>query len=85
MNTKSKKLTSKAGLTIPKDMRFDAGFTPGMAIDLIPTTDGILVKPHVPTCRFCGSIESIGTVKDMDVCAKCAKELVQEVNDKYAV
>lgn len=84
MNTKSKKLTSKAGLTIPKDMRFDAGFTGGMAVDLERTNEGILIKQHLPTCRFCGSVESVGKVKGMEICAKCALEIKKEVEAKYA-
>ncbi len=82
--TKSKKLTSKSAVTIPKDLRFEAGFTGGMAVDIEPVKGGILIKPHLPTCRFCGSIESVDTLKGMEVCAKCAIELKKEVEQKYA-
>lgn len=83
---KTKKLTSKAGVTIPKDIRAALDLTGGEAIDLIPTGNGdILLRKHAPRCRFCGSIESVGKVKDIDVCPKCARELVEEVHQKYAV
>ena len=40
METKHKKLTSKDGLTIPKDIRLAAGFAGGMAVDIEKTADG---------------------------------------------
>ena len=35
----SKRLTSKSGITIPKDMRLQLGWEPGMSVDL--ESDGI--------------------------------------------
>lgn len=44
----SKKLTSKAGITIPKALRADMGWQPNMAVDLIPQEDGSLtIRPHI--------------------------------------
>ena len=52
----SKKLTSKAGITIPKALRADMGWQPNMAVDLIPQEDGSLtIRPHIDLCRFCGA------------------------------
>lgn len=84
MNIKQKKLSTKAALTIPKDLRAEAGFIGGMAVDLIPKEDGILVRKHLPTCRFCGFVQEVKTVKGMEVCSTCANEIKQEVTDKYA-
>lgn len=81
---KSKKLSSKAAITIPKDIRLDAGFVGGMAVDIEKTPDGILIKPHRPTCRFCGSIESVQTIMGMEMCSECAAKLLKEVSEKYA-
>ena len=39
----SKKLTSKAGITIPKALRADLGWQPSMAVDLAPQEDGSLI------------------------------------------
>lgn len=56
----SKKLTSKAGITIPKALRADMGWQPNMAVDLIPQEDGSLtIRPHIDLCRFCGAHESV--------------------------
>lgn len=82
---KSKKLTSKAALTIPKDLRTEAGFIGGMAVDIEPTKDGILVRKHLPTCRFCGSVENVKVLKGMEICKTCADEMFKEAQEKYAV
>jgi transcriptional pleiotropic regulator of transition state genes len=77
---KSKQLTNKSSLTIPKDMRAEAGFFPGMAVDMETVRDGILVKPHVPVCRFCGRPEGVKKVaQTMDVCPSCRQALRREL------
>lgn len=77
---KSKRLTSKSGLTIPKDMRAETGFFPGMAVDMETVGNGnILIKPHVPVCRFCGRPEGVKKVAQMDVCPACRRALRKEL------
>lgn len=82
MTTVSKKLTSKAGVTIPKAMRLHLGWDGGMAIDLQITADGaLLIKPHVDLCRFCGSYENVKKYKDICVCKSCGKDLKEVIED----
>ena len=81
--TKYKKLTRKAGITIPKDLRAEAGFSPNMAIDLIATDEGVLIKKHVPTCNLCGSIENVVAVDGFEICIVCAGKLNEAVGLKY--
>jgi transcriptional pleiotropic regulator of transition state genes len=69
---KSKRLTGASGVTIPKDMRTEMGFHPGMAVDLETTEDGVLLKPHVPICHFCGSPEDVAHVSEINICRECA-------------
>lgn len=83
METKYKKLTSKAGLTIPKDIRLAAGFTGGMAVDIEETAEGIMIRKHRPTCCYCGSVENVRCIKGRDTCKKCADEIVEEVKKAY--
>ena len=71
----SKKLTSKNGLTIPKQIRAEAGFFPGMAVDIKTTAEGINITPHVPVCRFCGGIEKVVRIMDIEVCRGCGGSL----------
>lgn len=80
---KHKKLTSKAGITLPKDMRHDAGMAPGMAVDMITTDEGILIRKHVPTCNICGSTEKIIAYAGFEICAECAKYLYEEAVNAY--
>lgn len=76
---KSKRLTNKSGITIPKDMRTSSGFFPGMAIDMESVPEGILIRPHVPVCRFCGSPEDIRKISGMETCANCRESLRKEL------
>lgn len=77
---KHKRLTSKSGITVPKDLRAEAGFFPGMAVDMETTPDGIVIRPHVKVCRFCGSPEGLVTVQGIAVCRACVK-ILREVTD----
>lgn len=81
---KYKKLSKARGVTVPKDLAANLGLFAGSAIDLVETAEGILLRKHVPTCVFCGSAESVDTVKSKEVCSKCACEMREEINSKYA-
>jgi len=83
METKHKKLTSKAGLTIPKDIRLAAGFAGGMAGDIEKTADGIMIRKHRPTCCYCGSVDNVRSIKGRDTCRNCAEEIIEEVKTAY--
>lgn len=76
---KHKRLTSKNGLTIPKDLRLDAGFHPGMAVTMECQSDGsILIQKSSPICRFCGSPEAV-SFQGVDICKSCTEELWKAV------
>lgn len=85
MKLRCKKLSGSGQITIPKDMRFATGIRNNMAVDIEQVEGGILIRQHTRACRFCGSIESIGTIKGEPVCPKCAKEVYEEVRENYAV
>lgn len=78
-----KVLSRTRSVTIPKDMAAVKDIRAGAGIDLVDTEDGILIRNHLPVCRFCGSKESVGTVKGEEVCAKCAAEIRAEIAEKY--
>lgn len=73
--TKQKRLTSKCGITIPKDLRANFGLMGGQAVDLVEMTNGILIRKHVPTCFCCGSVVDVRAYKGYEICGKCVKEL----------
>lgn len=76
----SKKLTSKAGITIPKSMRANLGWQPSMAVDLLEQEDGsLLIRPHVDLCRFCGTHKNVRKYKDVCVCKECAEKMKEAV------
>ncbi|WP_173332298.1 AbrB/MazE/SpoVT family DNA-binding domain-containing protein [Ruminococcus flavefaciens] len=76
----SKKLTSSAGLTIPKDLRLRLGWKAGMSVDIEPTSDGaLLIRAHSPRCRFCGAYGNVHRYKDINICAECAQEMKEAI------
>lgn len=76
----SKKLTSKAGITVPKALRADLGWQPGMAVDLSGTEDGaLIIKPHIDLCRFCGTHENVHKYKDTCVCSACFEKMKEAI------
>ena len=79
MKTKHKKMPRSGGITIPKDMRFETGLFPGTAVDLTVTENGILIGRHVPTCRFCGSIEKVIEYRGTEICPACADKIMERV------
>lgn len=81
---KYKKVSKARGITVPKDIAEVYGIFAGAAVDLVERNDGILLRKHLPTCVLCGSIESVDTVKGKEICAKCAREMREEINNKYA-
>lgn len=85
MKLRSKKLSGSGQITIPKDLRFATGIRCNTAVDIEQVEGGILIRQHTKACRFCGSTESVGTIKGEPVCPKCAKEIYREVEEQYAV
>ena len=78
MKNKHKKIGRSGQLTIPKDMRADAGLMPGTVIDIERTDKGLLLSPHVPVCKVCGSIEQITAYKGLELCRRCIEEIYKE-------
>lgn len=81
---KHKKLTKSRSVTVPKDLAANVGLIGGTAVDLVECDEGILLRKHIPSCVFCGSVELVDTIKGKEICAKCADEMRKEINEKYA-
>lgn len=78
--TVSKCLTSKNGVTIPKHVRAETGFLPGMAVDIETVEDGVLIRKHMPTCRFCGGVHDVVKIHGMEMCGDCAAAIRKELD-----
>lgn len=79
MKTSSKKIAKNGSITIPKQMRTEAGYFSGNAVDLEMTDNGIRITKHVANCQFCGSVNNIHTVDGITICADCAHKLHEAV------
>lgn len=77
--TMHKKVTSKGGLTIPREVRAELGLFPGQALDLEIDQDRLVLKKHIKTCHFCGSPEDVRTVMGIDFCQSCGLELADGI------
>lgn len=85
---KHKKLTRANGITIPKDLREEIGLDAGMALDIEsdPISKQLVIKKHVPTCKFCKTVENVHTImENIEVCKECAGKIVKEVKEKYGI
>lgn len=78
---KSKRLTSKRGIALPKDLCEYVGMQPGEAVDLIVDnqTGEIHIRKHVPVCRFCGNRTEAVNYNGIDICPECADVMSKAV------
>ena len=78
---KSKRLTSKRGITLPKELFEYVVMQPGEAVDLIVDnqTGEINIRKHVPVCRFCGNRTDAVNYRGVDICAECAEAMSKAV------
>lgn len=74
-----RRLSKKSGLTIPKDIRAEAGLLPGMAVDIeVDDQNQVIIRKHTESCRFCGSLDGVKLVMGMEICQDCAANVLAE-------
>ena len=77
----SKRICKNGALTLPKQVRAEAGLFPGNAVDIETRTDGsITISPSAPCCRFCGSLEHLITADNVVICKNCATKILTKVD-----
>lgn len=70
-----KRIPSSGCLTVPKEIRVDAGFTPHKAVEIISNEDGsITIKSVFDTCRICGSPDDVKVIENTNLCSECIKK-----------
>lgn len=80
MEKKFKTLSKSRSITIPKDMAAHLGLSAGDAVDLTAANNGdLIIRRHIPVCRFCGGAENVKPFGDIVVCGLCADKLYTEV------
>lgn len=76
-----KKINKNGSVTIPKNIRAEAGLFSGNGVEIKARTDGsILIAPAAPSCRFCGSLTQVLTVDNIVICMDCAKKILAKVD-----
>lgn len=78
---RNKKLTAKRGVSLNKDICAFAGLNAGDPVDVIAEDNGsVTIRKHSPKCRFCGDNVNAISVKGIEICLSCAKQLAKEVS-----
>lgn len=77
----SKKITKNGGITLPKILRTEAGLHPGNAVDIEQEGNSLIITPHVPTCKFCGSVDNVISVLNIEICHNCAEKIAKAVQE----
>lgn len=77
---KHKKLTSKRGISLNKDICAFVGLQPGDPVDVTAQDDGtVLIRKHSPQCRFCGDMTTAVHIMGIDICPNCAELITKEM------
>lgn len=77
----SKRICKNGALTLPKQVRAEAGLFPGNAVEIETFTDGsVVIKPSTPCCHFCGSPEHLITADNVVICKTCATKILAKVD-----
>lgn len=79
------KRISRAGMVvIPKELRAELGLALGSAVNIDTDGEYIIIRKHVPICRFCGSAENVTRVMSTEICAECADKIYRKAGRKHA-
>ena len=74
---KQQKILNKAGgFTIPKLTRLAAGLYSGSIVDIKLESGAVILTPHQPLCRICGSPEDVVELNGVGICRRCAKKVL---------
>ncbi|MEE1155693.1 MAG: AbrB/MazE/SpoVT family DNA-binding domain-containing protein [Acutalibacteraceae bacterium] len=75
----SKKINRNGSITLPKQLRTQAGLFAGNAVDIEHNGNEIIIRKHTKTCNFCGNAENVKTVMGIDICYGCATKIHRAV------
>jgi transcriptional pleiotropic regulator of transition state genes len=76
-----KKINKNGSITIPKEIRAEAGLFAGNGVEVQTNDDGsITIKPSAPCCHFCGSPDKVITVQNIKICTECATKVLAKVD-----
>lgn len=79
MSSLYKKINKAGGITIPKELRRDYGFSQGEAVEVVPEGNKLVIRKYSPKCLLCNAYEEVIEHKGRHVCKKCIKEMSEQV------
>ena len=72
-----KKIAKSGSLTLPRQIRQETGLLPGVPVDIVADKGGVYIAKHVPACMFCGSVEGVNEVLEIEICQDCAGKIME--------
>lgn len=65
-------------VVIPKELRAELGIPVGTAVNIDTDGEYIIIRKHVPVCRFCGGASNVTKVLGSEVCCECAEKIYRK-------
>lgn len=76
----TKKISKSGSVHLPKELRSELGISTGCAVDIDTDGETIAIRKHVPICRFCGSVKSVVSVLEIEICKECAIKIKEKAD-----
>lgn len=74
MKSAYKKISSHGAINIPVAMRREIGLMPGDAMEVSQEGGGVMIKPYIQRCIFCGTTEKVLKLDGKGICPDCAEK-----------
>ena len=75
----TKKISKSGSVNLPKELRSEVGIQLGSAVDIDTDGEYIIIRKHVPVCRFCYSVTDVIDVLGIEICKECALKIKKKV------
>lgn len=76
----SKKIAKSGAVTLPRQIRQETGILPGVPVDVETDENGIHIRKHTRSCRFCGTVDDVAEACGIEVCRGCAAKIWEVFN-----
>ena len=75
----TRKIDELGRIVLPIELRRKLNLDYKDAVDIYTEDDKIILKKYEPSCIFCGEADNITQFKGKNICASCAKALINSI------
>lgn len=79
MESMTRQINSRGALTIAKIQRSEAGFLPGVLVDIEAKPGEVIIRKHMPSCCLCGSTDGVIQLDGREFCRGCIERMGEAV------